>query len=340
MNGYERIAAALAGRQPDRTPVMLHNFMMAAHEAGVTMHQYRSDARQMARCHIEAVERYGYDGMMIDVDTATLAAATGVPTEYPEDEPAACRGVRLRSLEEVDDLAPVDLTSHEGVVMWLECVRLLKQYFGNEIYVRGNCDQAGFSLACLMRGIEQWMMDIVDEDSRERVERLLEYCTGVTMQFLRLMAATGCDMLSNGDSSAGTSLISPRLYRRFGLPYEQRLAAYSHELGLPWALHICGNANPILADMAATGGDAFEIDYKTDAVRARQTWKDQCTFIGNIDPSGVLALGTVELVESRTRELLQVFAGEPRFILNAGCALPATTPPENLQAMIRVAREG
>jgi uroporphyrinogen decarboxylase len=340
MNGYERVVAALEGRQPDSTPVMLHNFMMAAREAGVTMQQYRGDGRQIARCHIEAVEKYGYDGMMIDVDTATLAAAAGVPTEYPEDEPAVCRGVRLRSLEEVDDLETVDLTKHEGVVMWVEGVRLLKQYFKNEIYVRGNCDQAGFSLACMMRGIEQWMMDIVDEDSQERVERLLDYCTGVTAQFLRMMAETGCDMLSNGDSSAGTSLISPRLYRRFGLPYEKKLADYSHELGLPWALHICGNANPILADMAATGGDAFEIDFKTDAARARAAWKDRCAFIGNIDPSGVLALGSVELVESRTRELLQVFDGEPRFILNAGCALPATTPPENLRAMIRVAREG
>jgi len=34
MNGYERITAALRGERPDRVPVMLHNFMMAAREAG------------------------------------------------------------------------------------------------------------------------------------------------------------------------------------------------------------------------------------------------------------------------------------------------------------------
>ncbi len=62
--------------------------------------------------------------------------------------------------------------------------------------------------------------------------------------------------------------------------------------------------------------------------------KDRAVFIGNIDPSGVLALGTPELVEAKTRELLAVFADTPRFILNAGCAIPATTPPENLRAMI------
>ena len=37
MNGYQRIVAALRGERPDTTPVMLHNFMMAAREAGVSM---------------------------------------------------------------------------------------------------------------------------------------------------------------------------------------------------------------------------------------------------------------------------------------------------------------
>jgi uroporphyrinogen decarboxylase len=62
-------------------------------------------------------------------------------------------------------------------------------------------------------------------------------------------------------------------------------------------------------------------------------------FIGNIDPSGVLALGTPAEVRERTLSLRTVFAGTPRFILNAGCAIPATTPAENLRAMISASRE-
>ena len=339
MNGKQRIAAALAGQQPDSTPIMLHNFMLAAREAGVTMREYRSDPRQIARCHIEAVEKYGVDGVLIDVDTATLAGAAGVPTEFPEDDPAVCHGALLQSLEAVDDLAPVDVSAYPGVQVWLEGTRLLKQHFADEICIRGNCDQAAFSLACMLRGAEDWLLDIVEEDSQERVLKLLDYCHTITAQFLRLMAQTGADMLSNGDSSAGTSLISPRLYRRLGQPYQTRTAAVSHELGLPWALHICGNANLILADMLQTGADALELDFKTDAARARRELQGRATFIGNIDPSGVLALGTPELVASRTHDLLDVFAGEPRFILHSGCALPASTPTANLQAMIRAARE-
>lgn len=37
MNGYERINSALKGLKPDKTPIRLHNFMMAAREHGVTI---------------------------------------------------------------------------------------------------------------------------------------------------------------------------------------------------------------------------------------------------------------------------------------------------------------
>jgi len=339
MHGHARIAAALAGCQPDTTPVMLHNFMMAAREAGMTMRQYRSDPKYTARAHIEAVERYGYDGILLDIDTATLACAAGVPVDFPDDEPALCRDALLNSIEDIDQLEPVDLAKHRGVQVWLEAACLLKRHFGGEIWIRGNCDQAPFSLACMVRGMQGFLLDITDESSHAYVRQLLDYCAGITCQFLSLMAGTGVDMLSNGDSSGGTSLISPRLYRELAQPYQKRIAAHAHSLGLPWALHVCGKTNAILEDLVQTGADALELDFKTDAKLARDILEDRATFIGNIDPSGVLALGTPDLVETETRKLMETFSGTPRFILNAGCAIPAETPSANLAAMIRVARE-
>ena len=53
MNGYERINAALAGKMPDRRPVMLHNFLHAAELSGINMKQYREDPRLAAKSLIE-----------------------------------------------------------------------------------------------------------------------------------------------------------------------------------------------------------------------------------------------------------------------------------------------
>jgi MtaA/CmuA family methyltransferase len=339
MNGYQRIQAALRGEWPDTTPIMLHNFMMAAHEAGISMRTFRSDPCQLADAYIQAVERYAYDGIVLDVDTVTLAGALGVPVDFPDHEPARARGSRLQTLDDLQSFTHSDILSYPGIRVWLEAARILRRTFGDQLFLRGNCDQSPFSLASLVRGMEGWLMDLTDPARELQVHRLLEHCTEVTCMFLRAMVATGVHMVSNGDSVAGPEVVSPSLYRRFALPYEQRVAACARELGTSYVLHICGNTGSILADMLTTGADGLEIDYKTNVDLAHTLMKDQATFIGNIDPSGVLARGDADLVAHRTRELLTAFADTPRFILNAGCAIPSSTPPDNLRTMIAVARE-
>jgi uroporphyrinogen decarboxylase len=101
---------------------------------------------------------------------------------------------------------------------------------------------------------------------------------------------------------------------------------------------VCGKADRILADLAATGADALELDQRTSLTLAHAELRNRCTFIGNLDPSAVLCLGTPASVTEKTRELLDVFRDTPRLIVNAGCALPSTTPRENLLAMIRTVR--
>jgi uroporphyrinogen decarboxylase len=83
----------------------------------------------------------------------------------------------------------------------------------------------------------------------------------------------------------------------------------------------------------------LELDYKTDAVKAKQTAGKRHVLFGNIDPSGVLANGTVEEVREATSRLISTWKPDGRFILNSGCAIPPTTPPDNIRAFIETARE-
>ena len=122
------------------------------------------------------------------------------------------------------------------------------------------------------------------------------------------------------------------------IPSEKLVIEEVHRCKLPYTLHICGNTDTILEDMLQSGSDAFELDYKTDAQKALEIIGNKACFIGNIDPSGVLALGTPELVEQKTNELLGIFTNNNRFILNAGCAMPSMTPEVNLRTMIKTAR--
>jgi len=339
MNGYQRINTVLDGGWPDRRPVMLHNFMPAAREAGMTQAQYRSSPENIARAHIEAAEKYELDGVLIDVDTSTTASALGVPTKYPEDDPAVCHRGNVETLEAVDDLQPVDLSKSERVMTWIEACRLVKQHFGDHKFVRGNCDQLPFSVACMMRSVGTWMLDLTNEEEEERVFKLLDYALEACLQFVNLMAETGVDMMSHGDSPAGPEMISPAMYRKFALPYQQRVVHRIHEHGKPCLIHICGNTERILETLPATGADAFELDYKTDAQEILRVIGPRAVLSGNLDPSGVLARGTPELVTEKTRDLLDIYRDCPHLIVCSGCALPPASPEATIRAMISTARE-
>lgn len=338
MNGYERIQAALKGEKADKTPIMLHNFMMATKEANVSMATYRDNPRVIADTFIKAIDKYQYDGVLVDLDTVTLAGAVGVPVDFPEFEPARSHKGNLVDLSDVKKLKSVNIENYKYVQNWLEATHLVKSHFGNEIFVRGNCDQAPFSLASMMRGAQEWMLDLIMGET-EQVTELLEYSTDISCQFIKLMSQTGCDMVSNGDSPAGPEMISPDMYEIYALPYEKRNVETAHKNNVPYTLHICGNTKEILELMVNSGADALELDYKTDVHKAFETFKDKACFIGNIDPSAVIAMGTPEIVEQKTQELLEIFSNNNRFILNAGCAIPSSTPEENLRRMIQVARD-
>jgi MtaA/CmuA family methyltransferase len=339
MNGFQRIRAALNGEWPDTIPVMLHNFMTAAKEAGFTQEAFRNSASNIAESFIRAVETYGYDGVYVDIDTVTLAGAVGVPVDFPKDEPARSHEPLLHELEEITKLKKIDVQSYKYVQVWLEAVQLLVDHFGDEIFIRGNCDAAPFSLASSVRSPQNWMIDLINPEKEELVFQLIRYCEEVVHDFIKLMAETGAHMISNGDSPAGPSMISPAMYEKFAQPSEKTIVELVHSLNLPYCLHICGNIDPILELVPKTGTDAMELDYMTNIKKAHDVFKNRITFFGNIDPSGVLALGSTSLVEEKTEELLAVYSDTPFFVLNAGCAMPKDTPSENIKAMINTARK-
>jgi uroporphyrinogen decarboxylase len=333
MNGYERIKAALSGVMPDRRPVMLHNFMPAIREAGYSMKEYRNSPEIAAECHIRYAEKYGLDGALFDVDTAIEASAIGMTVDYPDDEPARTHEIFLESLDDVDKLADVDIAKHPRIQHSLEAVRLLKKHFGNELFIRGNCDQAPFSLACSMRGPENFMMDLFMDE--EKVMRLLKYTTGICRRFIRLMSETGADMLSNGDSPAGPSMISPEMYEKFAMPFEKELVDEAHSCGLPYLLHICGDTRLILSRMSKLGLDAVELDYKTPIENIYDVFGNTATLFGTIDPSAVIALGTPEAVRRESLVILDAYRNSPRLVLGAGCAIPPMAPEENIREIIK-----
>ena len=341
MNSLQRIEAVLRGETPDRVPVCLHNFMMAVREAGIPMERYRSDPEAIARAHLTAVAKYGYDCILIDIDTTMLAEAMGAKAECVPGEPGRIVVPAIQSLKEIERLGIVDPETDGRIPAITEAIRLIAKQVGNQVAIRGNADQASFSLACMVRGVEDFLAELASDPENPAIQQLLDVCYQSNLAVHRALFKAGAHFTSMGDSLAGPDVISPKMFDRFARPYEARLVGDLAAEGIFVVIHICGDTTKILEYLQGYEFCGFELDYKTNAQRAKQTVGVRHVLFGNIDPSGVIARGTPEEVREKTRQLLRVWKPRAQFVLNAGCAIPPATPPENIQAMMEtVWKEG
>ncbi|MFA6563680.1 MAG: uroporphyrinogen decarboxylase family protein [Verrucomicrobiia bacterium] len=335
----EIVARALSGLETPRVPAGPLAVHICARLAGVTLRRYTSDARTLAECVIRYHERFRPDAVWVSADTWVSAQAMGATVgSTGEDQPFGGIGEPLvRTVADIERIPPPNPMSQGRYPMMLDALQRVVAALGRDVFIVACFDQYPFSLAAALMGINEIMLKLVDDPPF--VEALMERCMEYGLAYGRALANAGADSLSGGDSPAG--LVGPRLYREVALPFEKRLIAdLKSATGKPVSLHICGDGTPILADMASSGADVLEIDHKVDLSLACKVVPPQTALWGNLDPVAVLAQGNAAQVRRAVREALETVKahGRRRFVLSSGCTLAVETPPENLEAMLRVCR--
>lgn len=339
MTGKQRALAALRGEPQDRPPVIPIVGQAGAPLCGVSIRDHANDPGLLARCQVDCARRFGYDGVYISADTWVNAEAVGFPwMEHPDDGPAGGKGTWIQSAEDIDRLELPDPRRSGRWPLMVEAVRQARRLAGDDLLVIGCFDQSPFSLACQLRDINQFMLDLVEEP--DLAHRLLSYCAEAVARYAVAMAEAGADVLNTGDSSAGGSLIGGAYYRDFAFPYERQMfAAIRKATDVPLTLHICGDSRTCIDQMLETGVDGIEIDEFMDLTLARDKCRGRMTVIGNVDPVDPLLQGTPGDVKRKCLACLAAFEGSERFILSSGCAISPLTPPENLAAMVEAVNE-
>jgi MtaA/CmuA family methyltransferase len=209
---------------------------------------------------------------------------------------------------------------------------------GDQAFVIGRADQGPFSLACEIRGMSQFLMDLALGEQPEKINHLLDYCRQVVERYAVAQIEQGAHCTSIGDSTSGPDVISPAYHRKFAYPHVQKLVMSLKAKNILLAYHICGNSTPIIQDMVSTGAAILEIDQKADQIKCKHAASGKSGLLGPIDPSQVMANGTPDQVTDKCYEALENLSPGGGFILGPGCALPANTPDENIDAMVEAAK--
>ncbi len=327
---------------PDRVPVIAQDAQVAAYLAGLNCIEYATDADKRASAIIEQRRRFDYDGAIIGGDTVCLAEAVGVQVQYSETQGPRWKAGCLEDYNNIDKLKLPDPMKDARLPVWVDTVRKVAEKIGNEYLVVGRADQGAFSLASMMRGMEDFFMDIAvaasDEKLKEGIHKLLQYCNDCQYEFIKALKAAGAHVVTTGDSIAGPSVCSPATYEEYCLPYEKQMVEKCNQIGIPYSIHICGRTDPIIGKWLEAGAAIWEIDHKTDFANAREMTRNKVAIIGNLDTSEMVA-GTPEMVLKAAEAIINICKPECGLILSSGCLLAPNTPVENLQALSDAARK-
>jgi MtaA/CmuA family methyltransferase len=321
----ERLHAAVRGLPHDRVPVTPIVMMFAAHHIGRTYRDYYLNGRVLAEAQIAVARDFATDQVSAISDPWREAEGLGMQLDYPPEGVGIPRQPLIGSRADVRRLQAPAIEAAPRMADRVRGVAEMVRRVGHTHSVLGWVEGALAEYVDL-RGMEDAMLDLLDEPAvfHEAAKVLAE--NGVN--FARAQVQAGADMIGIGDAAA--SLVGPELYAEHVLPYEKQVIDAVHDAGALVKLHICGNTNQIMADMARTGADVIDVDWMVPLAEARQKVGEGVTLCGNFDPAGVLLQGTPQTIAAAAQRC--VAEGGQRFILMPGCEVPPGTPEANLRA--------
>ena len=177
------------------------------------------------------------------------------------------------------------------------------------------------------------------KDAPDLVQAITDKVRGIMERFYtRLLQFDRLVMVFPGDDMGfrtGT-LLHPDDLRRHFLPLHKRFAEMTHEKGLPYCVHSCGNILPIVEDLI----EDVKIDGKHSYEEVilpiqdfQERFGDRIAVLGGFDIHP-LSINTPDEVRRHARFLMETCGARGRFVIGSGSSIASYIPVENYLAMV------
>jgi uroporphyrinogen decarboxylase len=338
--GLTRFLDACHLRQPDVTPIW---FMR---QAGRCLADYRDlrkkyDILTMAKTPelctqvtLMPVQKLGVDAAVLYADIMLPLEPMGISLEIEPDLGPIIHNP-VRTMKDVDALRVIK--AEESVSFVMEAVRMVRRELEGKQAVIG-FSGAPFTLACYMiEGRPSRDYSIAKSlmyGQSEIWHALMTKLADVVSDYLLAQIRAGADVVQLFDSWVGA--LSPSVYRRFVLPYTQRIFRAIKQTGTP-AIHFGTGAAALLPLMAEAGGDVISVDWRVDLDEAWAQIGDDRGIQGNLDPT--LLLTSWPVIEAGMHDILRRAGNHPGHIFNLGHGVLAPTDPDMLRRLVDAVHE-
>jgi len=346
MTSRERVAAALRGEAPDRTPTFEYVLLSPVADALLgrpyTVDEshwpaaerelgWRGAVRQAAVDRVDLAERLDHDLVYVWPATPPERPGQGEAPAAPDRPDDPVERVARRNAEAAQ--TPAGPPDHA-----LEAV----------VRVRDELERRGLDLPILapayFHGV--WTdadlmmaMALAPEVARDHFRQ----ATRRAVAWIEAYASAGVDQVGvGGDFSGQRPILSPKSYREIIVPEVRTAARRARELGMASVNASDGNLWPVIEDfLLGCEVDAYlEIDQGAgmDLARLQARFGGRVAFYGNLDCGALLSFGTPEEVRLATLRCLDEGGGAGH-VLCASNAITATVPLANYLAVVAAYRE-
>ena len=329
MNSRERMLTALNNGRPDRLPCQVHGWMdyyLRHYLNGMDWWQayekfdmdyaiyvsptYRFSEHDLARWRTDRIEHgMDADGNLRWEEVITTPKGT------------------LHHAGAVNDITPWEteclIKTEDDFHLWNEFypapigidfspIQKVKDRLGDKGIIRSHPFSPGqgspWQSFCTMVDTEKAIMMAID--TPDFLHYALNAILQKTLKALDMWKGTPADMVEVGGGAGSNTVISPKLFREFCLPYDQQQNTMLHAAGVKVVYHLCGGLMKMLDLVAESGADGLEtmtppaMGGDCDLREASRRVGDKLFFIGGFDQNAGFEHGTPE---SARRQVIECF---------------------------------
>ncbi|MCL5024025.1 MAG: MtaA/CmuA family methyltransferase [Nitrospirae bacterium] len=329
MTPKERVLKFLKGEKVDRPPIfsgMGNVIKPVLDKYGIVFSRVHRDSELMARAAAGMYREFGYECAVVPFDLGVEAEALGAKMNfYDEVEGLLYPTVSEKSVKDVNDVGiPGDLEHAGRIPVVTGAIKALRRELGDKVAI-GTYLLGPFTLAGQVKELDELFEESFLEP--EKTNRLLERLSDFIVRVSRIYRDAGADYITLREMGGTSDVMSPKSFRSLIKPHLIRILS---EMSRPSILHICGDTNSIITDMAECGADAISVDQKNCMADTRQKLGAGAIILGNFDPIKVLHKGEMQDVGPAVLDSLKGGASA----VWPGCDLWPEVPKENMEALI------
>ncbi len=300
---------------------------------GSTVKELISDSELQAKGMQAVAENTDAAASVSLMDLSVEAECFGATVRFSDDEVPAVIGQLIHDMDEAEALeVPKVGSARSGI--YIDAIRKAAERITDRPILAGEIGP--FSLAARLLDLSEIMMCCYDDP--DMVHLILDKVTAFLIEYAKAYKAAGANGIVMAEPVAG--LLSPNMEAEFSAPYVKRIVDAVQDDEFVICYHNCGDNTLLMTDsILTTGAAAYHFGNAIDLRAMLEKMPSDVLVMGNVDPAGVLRMGTEDAVRAETLRVLESCSGYPNFVLSSGCDIPPATPWKNLDAFFRASKE-